>query len=89
MWAFSRMPVGASGEGQYLCKCLVGHCGTSLKRLGAVEIVPWKVGMIKTEKVEREYGEGDWVILKYSGIKQNTITAANQKVLKKRETITS
>ena len=26
------------------------------KRLGAVEIVPWKVGMIKTEKVGMEYG---------------------------------
>jgi len=23
------------------------------KRFGAVEIVPWKVGMIKTEKIER------------------------------------
>jgi len=27
-----------------------------LKRLGAIEIVPWKVGMIKTEKVGVEYG---------------------------------
>jgi hypothetical protein len=26
------------------------------KRLGAVEIVPWKVGRIKTEKVGMEYG---------------------------------
>ena len=26
------------------------------KRLGAVEIVPWKVGMIKTEKVGMECG---------------------------------
>jgi hypothetical protein len=26
------------------------------KRLGAVEIVPWLVGMIKTEKVGMEYG---------------------------------
>jgi hypothetical protein len=26
------------------------------KRLGAITIVPWKVGMIKTEKVGMEYG---------------------------------
>ena len=26
------------------------------KRLGAVEIVPWKVGMIKAENIGMEYG---------------------------------
>jgi len=35
---------------------MVGHGRTSLERLGAVEIVPWKVVMIKTELIGMEYG---------------------------------
>ena len=56
VWACIRIPVGTSGEGQYLSECLVGHVRTSLKRLGAVKIVPEWFGMIKTEKVGMECG---------------------------------
>ena len=34
------IPVVTSCKLECLCKCLVRHGGTSLKRLGAVEIVP-------------------------------------------------
>lgn len=56
VWACIRFPAGTTGEGPYFCDCLVGHGKPPLKRLSAVMIVPWLVGMIKTELVGMEYG---------------------------------
>jgi hypothetical protein len=45
---------------------LVGHVRTSLKRLGAVGIVPWLVLYIKAEKVWIECG-GIMGVLEFEG----------------------
>ena len=56
VWTILRIPVGASGEGQYLCECLFGHGGTLLTGIRCCLIVPEWMGMIKTEIVGTEYG---------------------------------